>query len=75
MSGGHVVDTADEAMRKSTYNGKTVYTVLSNYQDREKGGNGRLRIYEFDPSTNNVSVKTYSPIHAPMKRMQTASSI
>jgi len=61
MSGGHVVDTADEAMRKSTYNGKTVYTVLSNYQDREKGGNGRLRIYEFDPSTNNVSVKTYSP--------------
>src|SRR4051812_23271138 len=44
-----------------TYNGNTVYTVLSNYQGRENGGNGRLRIYEFDPANNNVSVKTYSP--------------
>ncbi len=60
ISGAHVVDSA-EAMRKDTYNGNTVYTVLSNYQGRENGGNGRLRIYEFDPATNNVSVKTYSP--------------
>ena len=75
MSGGHVVDTVDEAMKKSTYNGHTVYTVLSNYQDREKGGNGRLRIYEFDPSMNNVWLKLIHPIQALMKRMQTASSI
>src|SRR6266540_2727699 len=46
ISGAHVVDSA-EAMRKDTYNGNTVYTVLSNYQGRENGGNGRLRIYEF----------------------------
>jgi hypothetical protein len=61
MSGGHVPDSAAETVRVDTYNGNTVYTVLSNYQGRANGGNGRLRIYEFDPATNNVSVKTYSP--------------
>src|SRR5206468_9317704 len=58
---GHVPDTVGEAFRYDTYNGNKVYSVLSNYQGRENGGNGRLRIYEFDPSSNNVSVKTYSP--------------
>lgn len=42
-------------------NGNTVHTVVSDYQFRDKGGNGKLRIYEFNPSINNVSVKTYSP--------------
>jgi hypothetical protein len=61
MLGGHVPDSAAEAMRVNTYNGNKVYTVLSNYQGRPNGGNGLLRIYEFDPANNNVSVKTYSP--------------
>src|SRR4051794_14045772 len=61
MSGGHYPDSAAEAVSLNTYNGNSVYTVLSNYQGRVKGGNGLLRIYEFDPSTNNVAVKTYSP--------------
>jgi len=61
MLGGHVPDSAAEAVKVSTYNGNKVYTVLSNYQGRAKGGNGLLRIYEFDPANKNVSVKTYSP--------------
>jgi len=61
MFGGHVPDSAAEAVKVSTSNGNTVYTVLSNYQGRAKGGNGLLRIYQFDPANNNVAVKTYSP--------------
>ena len=59
MSGGHVPDA--EAMRKDTYKGNTVYTILSNYQNRANGGYGLLRIYEFDTANNNIGVQTYSP--------------
>jgi hypothetical protein len=38
-----------------------VHTLLSDYQGRTGGGNGLLRIYEFDPSANKLSVKTFSP--------------
>ncbi len=59
MSGGHVGD--GEAFRKDTYKGKTVYTIVSNYQERANGGYGLLRIYEFNPDSNNVAVQTYTP--------------
>lgn len=38
-----------------------VMQVVQDYQSREKGGNGRLRIYTFTPSEKKVEVKTYSP--------------
>ncbi len=50
-----------EAMRQDVYNGNTVYSVLSDYQTHNRGGNGWLRILEFSPSNNVVRVKTYSP--------------
>jgi len=55
----HTVD--GEARRTDIYNGNTVHTMLSDYQEREAGGNGRLRILEFDPPHSKISVKTYSP--------------
>jgi len=61
MMGGHISSGNGETRRSDTYNGNTVQTVVSDYQFRANGGNGALRIYEFDPSINNVSVKTYSP--------------
>ena len=61
MSGGHVPDVNAEAKRGDTYNGNTVYTILSNYQGRPNGGHGLLRIYQFDPANNNIAVQTYSP--------------
>lgn len=61
MFGGHYGDSLAESVKHSTYNGNSVYTVLSNYQGRSNGGNGLLRIYEFNPDMGNVSVKTYSP--------------
>jgi len=50
-----------EARRTDVYNGNTVYSVLSDYQDYTNGGNGYLRIMEFCPATNEIKVKTYSP--------------
>ena len=34
---------------------------MSDYQTRPNGGNGWLRIMQFSPSSNQISVKTYSP--------------
>lgn len=58
---GHVHTTDGEARRSDTFNGNTVHTLLSDYQGRTGGGNGRLRIYEFDPAQNKISAQTYSP--------------
>lgn len=58
---GHI-NPNGEARRTDKYNGNTVHTLLSDYQDRTNGGTGWLRIMEFKPASNTISVKTYSPI-------------
>jgi hypothetical protein len=58
MLGGH---TAGEGRRSDTFNGSTVYSLLSDYQSRSNGGSGWLRIMEFSPANNEIRVKTYSP--------------
>lgn len=58
---GHIHQSDGEARRSDVYTGNTVHTLLSDYQGRSGGGNGLLRIYEFDPSLNKLSAKTYSP--------------
>ncbi|WP_276501299.1 T9SS type A sorting domain-containing protein [Terrimonas pollutisoli] len=62
LIGGHMSSiNGGEARRTDIYNGNQVHSILSDYQHRNGGGNGLLRIYEFDPSQNKVSVQTYSP--------------
>lgn len=56
---GHI---SEEQRRQDIFNGRTVDTLLSNYQDGTNGGNGWLRILEFSPATNQIRVKTYSPV-------------
>lgn len=58
---GHIHQSDGEARRSDTFNGNTLHTILSDYQGRPNGGNGFLRIMEFDPALNKISVKTYSP--------------
>ncbi|MBK7319521.1 LamG-like jellyroll fold domain-containing protein [Candidatus Villigracilis affinis] len=60
MLGGHVPSPA-EGQRSDTFNGHTVYSLMSDYQGRTAGGNGWLRIITISPSSNNIQVKTYSP--------------
>ncbi len=63
MLGGHVCGSngEGEGSRSDTYNGNTVHTLISDYQCRTNGGNGFMRIMEFSPSNNVVTVQTSSP--------------
>ncbi len=56
--GGHI---HGEGRRQDTFQGRTVWSILSDYQSRPNGGNGLLRIMTFSPANNTISVKTYSP--------------
>ncbi len=59
MLAGHV---PGEGRRSDTYNGNTIYSLLSDYQSGfTNGGNGFMRIMEFRPAENVMTVKTYSP--------------
>ena len=50
-----------EGRRTDIFNGNTVHTLLSDYQERANGGDGWLRIMEFSPANNQIRVRTYSP--------------
>lgn len=56
----HIQDGEAMIAAKNTC-GHTVYQIIQDYQEREKGGNGRLRYYTFDPIQKKISAKTYSP--------------
>jgi len=55
---GHI---AGEGQRSDVFEGRTVYSILSDYQSRANGGNGWLRYYTFSPSNNVIRAYTYSP--------------
>jgi hypothetical protein len=63
MMGGHVFNGNGDGEGRSTdtYNGNTVYTLVSDFQGRLNGGNGLMRLMYFSPSNNTIRVKTYSP--------------
>ncbi len=59
MMAGHV---PGEGRRTDVFNGNTIHTLLADYQSGySNGGNGYLRIIQFLPAQNLLSVKTYSP--------------
>jgi hypothetical protein len=59
MLAGHV---SGEGRRTDVFAGNTIHTLMSDYQSGfTNGGNGYLRIMQFLPSQNLLSVKTYSP--------------
>ena len=59
MLTGHV--GVGEARRQDTFNGNTVHSLMSNYQEEMNGGNGWLRIMTFSPTNDEIQVTTYSP--------------
>ncbi|MBN2532538.1 MAG: metallophosphoesterase [Spirochaetales bacterium] len=58
---GHILGDGTGLLVSTTSYGNKVYQMLANYQMIKNGGNGYLRIVEFDPENMRVSVKTYSP--------------
>ncbi len=59
MLSGHV--SPEEGQRTNVFQGRTVWSVMTDYQGRSGGGNGWLRMYEFSPSNNVIRATTYSP--------------
>lgn len=58
LHGGHI---AGEGRRSDTFEGRTVHSLLADYQSRTNGGDGWLRILKFRPALNRIEVQTYSP--------------
>ncbi len=55
---GHV---HGEGRRTDTFNGRSVHSVLHDFQDASNGGNGFLRIFTFSPANNQITTETWSP--------------
>ena len=61
LLGGHVPLLGGEGRRVDSWDGRQVYSLLSDYQGRNRGGDGWLRIMRFSPARNEISVQTFSP--------------
>ncbi|MEN9647728.1 MAG: hypothetical protein RLY57_532 [Candidatus Parcubacteria bacterium] len=60
--GGHYHENDGENRLESTNScGDTVHQVTQDYQSRDSGGDGKLRIYNFIPEEKKIKVRTYSP--------------
>ena len=60
---GHVLNDGTGYLQSTTDKGNTCHQILTNYQMRDNGGEGFLKIMEFDPDGTTVRLKAYSPIH------------
>jgi hypothetical protein len=60
---GHVLNNGTGYLESKNDRGNTVHQMLVNYQTRELGGEGYLRILEFQPDGKTVHVKSYSPLY------------
>ena len=65
MTNGHF---SAEARRDDTSGTHTIHSMLADYQGLENGGNGWMRIWEFSPANDELTVRTYSPS---LKQFQT----
>ena len=56
-------DTVGGEWRQASTNdaGQEVFEVLADFQSRERGGDGWLRIIEFDEAEGKIWFRTYSP--------------
>lgn len=60
---GHVLNDGTGYRADRNDQGQFVHQILANYQMRELGGAGFLRLLEFDPDGNTVHMMAYSPLH------------
>ena len=59
---GHILGQGTGYVASRNDLGRTVHQMASNYQHRDLGGQGYLRLLEFYPDHRTVAVRTYSPI-------------
>ncbi|HWB77897.1 MAG TPA: metallophosphoesterase, partial [Nannocystaceae bacterium] len=58
MTCGHV---SNEQRRTDVFQGHPIHTMLADYQNEPEGGAGYLRVWEFSPANDELTVRTYSP--------------
>ena len=58
MTSGHLTD---EAHRTDDHMGNVIHSMLADYQGWTDGGQGYMRIWEFSPANDELTVRTYSP--------------
>jgi len=59
---GHVLGDGTGYLASVNDHGQVVHQMLSNYQMREVGGEGYLRLLELMPDGRTMHVRTYSPL-------------
>lgn len=59
---GHIGSVEEYHQISQNDAGVNVLEMLADYQDRENGGDGRLRIIRFVPADNEIQIRTYSPV-------------
>lgn len=58
MTCGHV---SAESRRTDVHQGNVIHSMLADYQFDGDGGSGFLRIWEFSPANDELTVRSYSP--------------
>lgn len=56
---GHVLGEGQQTATNTA--GQPVFELLANYQGRANGGDGWMRLIEFDEANSQINVKTFSP--------------
>jgi hypothetical protein len=59
---GHI-STDDSHLESKNETGTVTHQILTDYQDRQLGGEAYLRLIEFLPDGKTVQVKSYSPLY------------
>ena len=60
---GHVLGDGTGYLASQNDTGTITHQMLSNYQMRQMGGEGYLRLIEFLPDGHTLRVRTYSPVY------------
>ncbi len=58
MTCGHI---SAESLRSDDFEGNVIHTMLADFQADANGGGGYMRIWEFSPANDELTVRTYSP--------------
>jgi hypothetical protein len=61
LNGHYASGDTGEALISSTNSfGRPVYEMLTDYQGRNRGGDGWMRLLRFDPDNNRITAQTYT---------------
>lgn len=55
---GHKHEATGENRRSDVVSGRTIHTIVQDYQDRSAGGGAWFRLYKFSPANNTISART-----------------